>query len=37
MSKINDYEYEKQIIAQTSRSAEEYEKRLKELIKKIRI
>jgi DNA repair exonuclease SbcCD ATPase subunit len=29
----NDYEYEKQIIAQTSKSSEEYDERIKELKK----
>lgn len=37
MSKLADYEYEKQIIAQTSRSSEEYERRIKELIERIKL
>lgn len=34
-NKLNDYEYEKQIIAQTSRNSEEYETRIKELVKRL--
>lgn len=37
MSKYTDYEYEKQIIAQTSTSAEEYEQKVKELAERLRI
>lgn len=37
MSKWNDYEYEKQMIAQTSQSVEEYEQRIKALAERLKL
>lgn len=36
-NKYADYEYEKRIITQTSRSSEEYEQRIKDLTKRLKI